>query len=66
MQIYNFFGINSKKVMTFGEWIPKKSYFLMLNYIHRTPLPLLFKIFEQAKILNKHAAKIHKINKLRK
>ena len=32
---------------------------LFINY-------LLFKIFEQAKILNKHAAKIHKINKLRK
>lgn len=33
MQIYNFFGINSKKVMTFWELIPKKSCFLMLNYI---------------------------------
>ena len=32
MQIYNFFGINSKKVMTFWELIPEKSYFSTLNY----------------------------------
>ena len=38
MQIYDFFGINSKKVMTFWEWIPKKSYFLMLNYIQDNAL----------------------------
>ncbi len=25
-QKYYFFGINSKKVMTFWEWIPKKLY----------------------------------------
>ena len=52
--------------MTFWELIPEKSCFSTLNYIHRTPPPLLFKIFEHAIILNKHAAKIHKINKLRK
>lgn len=38
MQIYDFFGINSKKVMTFWEWIPKKLYFLMLNYIQDNAL----------------------------
>ena len=38
MQKYNFLGINSKKVMTFWELIPKKSCFLTLNYIQDNAL----------------------------
>ncbi len=38
MQIYNFFGINSKKVVTFWELIPKKLCFLTLNYIQDNAL----------------------------
>ena len=38
MQIYNFFGINSKKVMTFWELIPEKLCFSTVNYSNGTGL----------------------------
>ena len=42
MQIYNFFGINSKKVMTFWELIPKKSCFFDIK------LQLFYNFFQFA------------------